>query len=244
MVHGYHDYGLYASKATVAGLTDMAELAARLGSIVTYDRKGDVILLDDYEATTAHFRDSSIPLATAALDTTVALSGAQCVKFTTPAVSDRYAEISYVIPPCYISKHGIKVSISTYELSSLEGYYQIFALFYDGTNSHTLSIRITPKEYKVELYTPTGYVTCISNLFIDTSLPTWWHNVKLVYDLDTGYYTRLLIDALSYDLSTYKYVKTADTTTTLFEVYFTLYPTNDNALVCYQEDFVYTINEP
>uniref|UniRef100_A0A6M3LZR8 Uncharacterized protein n=1 Tax=viral metagenome TaxID=1070528 RepID=A0A6M3LZR8_9ZZZZ len=50
MSHGQPDFGAYAAKVTVGSLADMAELAARLGSIVTLDRRGDVIFFDDFEA--------------------------------------------------------------------------------------------------------------------------------------------------------------------------------------------------
>jgi len=244
MAHGMRDYGIYAVKSTVVALEDMAELAARLGSIVTYDRKGDVIFTDDYEAPTEKFRDSSLALAEVKLDSTTAVSGAQSVKLTTPDTTDRYAEISYVIPPYRLGKHGIKVSISAYQMGGLTGYYQIYVLFYDSVHSHELGVKINPKGELVELLISGVWTTIIDDLFVDTSLVTWWHNVKLTFDLDTGYYDKLLIDAASWDLSAYQYLKLADTTTTLFEVYFTLNPDADNELELYQDDFVYTINEP
>lgn len=244
MVHGMQDYGIYASKTTVVALDDMAELAARLGSIVTYDRKGDVILLDDYEEPLEKFRDSSQALAEVKLDSTVAVSGAQCVKLTTPATQDRYAEFSYVIPPYHLGRHGIKVSFSAYEMVNLTGYYQIYGLYYDGSHSYEFGIRVNPKAEKVQVYTSGGWTDAVTNLFIDTSLETWWHNLKLVIDLDIGYYTKLLIDATDWDLSSYPFIKLSDTTYTLFELYFTLNPDAANILTLYQDDFVYTINEP
>lgn len=49
MGHGTPDWGVTAGAATVYQLTDLGELAVRLGSIVTHDRRGDVIFLDDFE---------------------------------------------------------------------------------------------------------------------------------------------------------------------------------------------------
>jgi len=50
MAHGQPDYGMYTLANTIYRLTDMGELAARLGSINTYDRRGDVIFLDSFES--------------------------------------------------------------------------------------------------------------------------------------------------------------------------------------------------
>ncbi len=49
MAHGTPDWGVTAGAVTVYQMTDLGELAARLGSINTFDRRGDVILLDDFE---------------------------------------------------------------------------------------------------------------------------------------------------------------------------------------------------
>lgn len=244
MVHGAADYSIYAPKATVSVLADMAELAARLNSIVTYDRKGDVIFMDDYEAPLEKFGDQSSPGAEAKLDSEVAMSGAQSLKLTTPATDDTWAEVFYIIPPYRLGRHGIKVSISPYELDASVGFYQILGQYYDGANYHEFGLRINPQEAKVQVYTPTGYEDCITDLFIDVDLETFWHNVKLTFNLDTGYYDTLLIDALSYDLSAYQYKKTESPVVTVFTLFFTLWAKADNILTCWQEDLVYTINEP
>lgn len=48
MAHGTPDFWGASPKATTYGLQDMAELAVRMGSVVSFDRRGDVILYDDF----------------------------------------------------------------------------------------------------------------------------------------------------------------------------------------------------
>lgn len=48
MVHGTPDWGGSAPKATTYKLDDQAELAVRLGSMVSYDRRGEVIWANDF----------------------------------------------------------------------------------------------------------------------------------------------------------------------------------------------------
>jgi len=49
MAHGTPDWGVTASKKTIYSLHDMGELAVRLGSIVSFDRRGDVIFSDSFQ---------------------------------------------------------------------------------------------------------------------------------------------------------------------------------------------------
>lgn len=49
MAHGHPDYGLDTQKQTIHVVTDLGELAARLDSIDTFDRRGDIVWYDDFE---------------------------------------------------------------------------------------------------------------------------------------------------------------------------------------------------
>jgi len=48
MPHGTPDWGLVGPKSTTYGLDDLGEHAVRTGSMASFDRRGDVVLLDDY----------------------------------------------------------------------------------------------------------------------------------------------------------------------------------------------------
>lgn len=50
MAHGHADHGLGMAKRTIHAVADLGELAARLGSIDTFDRRGDIVWYDDFEA--------------------------------------------------------------------------------------------------------------------------------------------------------------------------------------------------
>ncbi|GAI56753.1 unnamed protein product, partial [marine sediment metagenome] len=50
MAHGQPDFGMYQIAKTIYRLADMGELAVRLGSIVTHDRRGDVIWMDNFDS--------------------------------------------------------------------------------------------------------------------------------------------------------------------------------------------------
>lgn len=46
---GHEDYGISQEREVVHAVTDLGELAARLGSINTYNRSGNVVLMDGFE---------------------------------------------------------------------------------------------------------------------------------------------------------------------------------------------------
>ena len=53
MPHGLPDWWGAAPKSTTYGLQDMAELAVRLGGISSFDRRGDIIFMEDFASGTA-----------------------------------------------------------------------------------------------------------------------------------------------------------------------------------------------
>ncbi|MFH1593720.1 MAG: hypothetical protein ABID09_03365, partial [Candidatus Omnitrophota bacterium] len=52
MAHTNPDYTSKGKLNTITASTDNAELAVRLGSVVTFDRRGNVIFIDDFEGAT------------------------------------------------------------------------------------------------------------------------------------------------------------------------------------------------
>jgi len=245
MVHGAPDYGIYAPKTTITALEDLAEAVVRLGGVVTFDRAGDVIYLDDYEAPIEKFEDNSSILGSSVLDTTVAMSGAQSVLFTTGANDGDYASIRHILAPLGLGRQGIKVSASLYEMVDYDSNYEIKVTHYSGTHLSTFGVRIYPFSKKLEYINAAGNWTPFETaLNFGTFLTSSWHHIKLVVDLDTSKYVKLLIDGLSWDMSTYSFRKTGNPATPYLQVNFEIYNYTDDVLTCWQDDFVYTINEP
>lgn len=55
MPRGMPDWGEYSPQEVVSKLLDNAELAARLGSPVLFDRRGTVIFMDDFNCGVNHW---------------------------------------------------------------------------------------------------------------------------------------------------------------------------------------------
>jgi hypothetical protein len=95
MAHGRPDFNLTAGVRTTYRWSDFDELAARLGSPVSYDRRGDVIFIESFE-----HGDGMITWATGGAGSTAGLSLARArtghfsAALYTPSVANAYAHLT------------------------------------------------------------------------------------------------------------------------------------------------------
>lgn len=245
MAHGQPDFGMYAAKTIVGSLADMAELAIRLGSIVNYDRRGDVIFLEDYDTPISKFDDISAAGGAVALDSEIVLSGSQALKFTTGAIAAQDATARHIVPVFGGGRHGLKTSISLFELTDYVSYYRIWGAIEDGAFQHFFGVRINPNAHTIEYNDETNnWVPFETALYLDTDYLLCFHNIKFVVDLSTGYYVRLMINDVEWDMSAYRYWRDPLLTIATLLVSFMIYNGTNDVLTCWQDNFIYTINEP
>ena len=110
MAHGQPDFGMYAAKATVGSDADNAELAARLKSINTYDRRGDVVWFDDFESSLNKWRDRGVDLGHGAvISNAAARNGGFSCLLTTGSDGLFQGILSTFKPPPVLSKVGLEV---------------------------------------------------------------------------------------------------------------------------------------
>lgn len=245
MARGQADFGMYAPKALGGSLSDMADLAVRLGSIVEYDRRGDVIYLDDFTTPKLRCLTSVDGTSSVVLDNDYSVSGGQCVLLTTQAAANKWAIIEHHIAPLVTGKHGSKIAISLYSMLEDTCWLLIQIQIFDGTYGHSPAIRLNPYAYTLEyLDENSAYQVFETDFKAESPHQSDFHNMKLVYDLDTGKYVRFLFDVLSWDLSAYSYRKYSDTRYPRHWVRHYLNPTSAYAFTVRLDNFVYTINEP
>lgn len=198
MTHGAKDWSKYRTGSVTYSLEDLAETAARLGSIVTYDRRGDVIFLESFEDGLVHVETATSGTGgSVGVDTTTAKTSAQCAKLT--AGSDGYKTATVVkrFHPSGSYRIGAEVSwavvpsASTIDLGLMylpRGTYHYGVLRYD-TSVHSVQYQ---DENGVYQDLETGmYIYSHSKL---------WVSMKLVCDFTLHEYVRVLFGNLSYDM--------------------------------------------
>lgn len=245
MPHGLPDYGINVAKEINFNLADLADLAVRMGSIVEYDRRGDVIYLDDYESPLRRYREIVSANCSARLDSTSSRSGAQCCKLATSGVINDFAATYYYLAPMVSGRHGAKISVVHLNFHTSNSEYVIYWSVFTGTHNINAGIALNPWARTIAYYDPAGVPVVFEDNFRPISSNVWqYHNMKLVVDFDTGYYVRFLFDILEWDMSALRFLKNPNPGAPQHTVALQIEALAAAVKVAYQDDFVYTLNEP
>jgi len=196
---GQADFGMYAVKETVGSLADMAELAARLGSLVTLDRRGDVVFLDDFEApilnwTTGEGTGADIER----LDPDNAYMGSQSLAMETIATTDAFALAERRIQVTPDQRYGLE---ARFQRVGITAYYDICIWIYDGTHSRKAELRYDRVNNEVQILDSTGnFKAVVTGIKLPHGYFEFWP-AKLVIDSKTMKYVRGIFAGVEYDLS-------------------------------------------
>lgn len=242
MPHGQPDYGMYAAKETTGSMADNAELAARLGSIVTHDRRGDVIWLDGFEGGLNKW-EVEWDVATAKADQCPdwARNGGFSCKLQTAADKDAYVRIVRDMPYPVLSKIGIEFSFS------LEQYVREIRLdpiVWDGTHGHLASILWVAADKQLQYRGSDMLWHPLPGVYDLEVLPHFFHTLKLVVNYPELKYERLILDNHIIDLSTLSYNLFGLAWPPELEITAYLWTNADEIAIAYFDDFIITQNEP
>lgn len=242
MVHTLPPWTSKWRMATIFGQIDSGELAARLGSINTFDRRGNVLWMDDFEDNIDKWALLiSEATGSIALSTATARNGATSAKLTTgPTILD-FVRMWRLISYPQVGKFGLETSFT---VAGNKEIYK-FSFYYDNGTV----LKLTDIEYDSDTdllrYTDSGGVW----QDIATSLdlhdnPHLFHTMKLVCDFENDEYIRLLLDKEVYPLTDVALnVGGVSTSPHLFVEYNFINGENASK-TCYIDDVIVTQNEP
>lgn len=191
-----------------------AELAARLGSIDTFERRGNVIWMDDFEAPKLKWVSATSGAgASVALSTAESLRGIQSVKLDVGTASGGYSMIyRYLAAPRSTTKVGFEFAFTTRANVS----YIVFGgSIHDGVNKTFGKIVV---DYSANLIKYTKSSNGGYN-YIDTGLDPQlsnntrlFHMLKFVFDYSTKEWERVFFDNEEADLTNMPMYTAADVT--------------------------------
>lgn len=197
--HGAPDDYHLRPLATTYPVGDMAELAARLGSIVTFDRRGDVVLLDDFaDGLGRCYTRTSGTGAAVARDTTRYLSAGYSAKLTGGSTVGRYAQLVYPIAYPSLSKFGWELS---FLIDAIINTFYMEMVLYDGTTAYNPYLYYDYAAQKWQYRDGNNQMVDLLTSWDPLLTRPPFHTVKLVTDLDAGAYVRVIIDSESTDLA-------------------------------------------
>ena len=198
MPHGYPDYGVASPTKTIYTFQDIGELAARLGSVNTFDRRGNVMWIEDFEHTLKRWIYYTWNAEGDMQHTAeAARSGSFSVKLLSPTTVDKSTWMYHARPLPVPSKIGLEFSYSSfYEIKYL--YALITLRDYDG--QYRYQLRYDRYNRTLAYLNSGGGYTNLSGTPSHEMLTYCWNTIKLVVDYEKLKYVRALLNNFSWDL--------------------------------------------
>lgn len=244
MGHGYPPWSGIKRETIHALPVDMAELAARLGSIVTYDRRGQVVFLEDFSrglgSWVPHTSGTGAAVRHSAKQS---FSPPYSCELVAGSDGDRYAEIQRYLPFPAEHKMGLEASFT---LDPDTEYVRVILAWYDGTYLRAWQVNYDVADGELGCGGSDGqYETLDSDLDLRVS-DTQFHTIKLVADLENEEFTRVLCNPLTYIPEVAVIVKTADASSPHLVLYVRHYSVAAPAVNpnIWTDNIVLTQNEP
>ena len=199
MARGAPDYSNVKSEQAIYTLMDLGELAARLGSIDVFDRSGNIVWMDDFEAPTLNWQDEHIgTLSEVALSTAYRLMGAQSCLLTTGSDGTMLAKIYRYLMIPNLSDYSLELAFACdSDITTLTWYIDHIQNGWD----HTYGIQYNRTAKTLSYLNSAGGFTVFANNVLPLMAVYIFHTGKLTVDLTTDQYKQFRFDQITYDLS-------------------------------------------
>lgn len=243
MPHGGPDWGTTGPLKAIFTVDDLGEHAVRLGSIVGYDRRGNVVLLDDFEGPIIKWNPLPPALGTIILSSTNPYSGCQALEAT--ALGDGAAFIVKRFSVLGSTRLGIEVSFAGTDVTFRNLEFIIQVAYLSGAYYCWGQMDIDLGTHKLYIWKDGVVHTEIADIGPLIIAPFTYYTVKLVVDFDAGTYVRAEFANQEYDISQYKLEKGASDAAAYFEPTIGFWngsPITDS--LAYMDDVIITQNEP
>ncbi len=242
MAHGTPDWWGTEPSLTVYKVSDLGELAVRLGSIVTFDRRGDVMFLTSFEHGLGGWSPTLVgDGADISLSADTARNGAYSLKMIGGKDGERYAEISRIFPYPALSDFGMEISFTVEaDVEKIDFEFHIL----DGTDDYIASLRYIEATTKIQYLDSGG---TFQDLFTGLDLieaDGCFHTLKLVIDGSAQEYVRVLVDDQADTLPGEGMSSVSSPGASAIWVKFMVYSDSGKNGQAYLDDLIITQNEP
>ena len=241
MVHTLQDYSTKYKLLRTYSNIDNNELAARLGSIDKFDRRGTVNYLDDMEHSLNSWHKVPTGIGssiTPSIDTY--LTGEQSCKLVTGNLANETSYIQKWLPYSAISKTGIEVNVS---LPDEVVVFSVNATYFTGTVYQRYIMTYDEDDEELQIATGGNNAETYKTSFTLPGQTYMFNIMKMVFDPTTGYYTRFIVNETEYDVSAYPGRTAGSGVTPLILLEITLQTKAAANKTCYVDNVIVTENE-
>lgn len=242
MTHGAPDNYEVQQKAITYRLDDMAELAVRLGSPDIFHRLGDVVFIDSFENGLKRWgRDTYEGLATVEVSAKRHKTGGFSCMLISPDGAEDYCGI-YTGSSFYIGgKIGFEYSFAgdTYGKN-----IKITISIYDGENVLSGAVLINNLDKTLSYLKPVAGFTVFETGIKVVQEEHIWNTWKLIIDMDTEEYVKLILNQNVYTLTGKDLTKAVNDAAPFILVRCSMQQLQDTDTTLYIDDCILTQNEP
>jgi len=210
MPHGTPDWGERSPKITTYTLSDMAELAVRLGSFVNYDRRGEVIWMSGFDEGGRGYGYSGTGVGfDIYLSSDLTEHGGLCLILVPGNAVGDLIQIHKVMRYPVISGIGLE---ATFTPDPLAEWVELRLRIFDGVNLTSYAVRYVHFTGTVEVYDQAGAWVTVGTPGKMRDTYAAYTQFKLVIDLVSGNYARVMINDNTYLATVYSGFVAADLT--------------------------------
>ncbi len=236
------DWSKYQPGSVRFALEDLGEHAVRLGSQVSFDRRGEVLWQDHIAYGLAPYETlTSGTGASVKVSSDYTLQSGYALKLTGGSDSDRNANVYKFFNLPDVTRWGAEVAfafLTDYDV------FRLFLRYYDGVKFYQASAYLDFTNGEIQIRVPT-----LGNIKIDDLENTYrqggiFHTLKLVGDFETNKYVRLIYDNTEYDLSAYDLYYSSIPLEVCQYIFFSLVSRSGQNDYCHVGRCIITGNEP
>lgn len=238
----YPDGGFTGGTGLYSLVGDLAELAARLESISTFNREGTILFTETFEYGLGRW-DTSGTSATATVEIVneVFLSRGYSCKIYTDGTGTPDLNILRYFPYPWLTRYGLELSVR-FE-GNINNFYIVY-LVNDGDETISYIIRYDEQNDEIEYLDSDGnYQTLLTDIDLNDDT-LHFVTIKLVVDFLGRTYDRLIINATETDMSDYDAYVTSVTATPTAYVQIGMNCLSGEEAYCYIDNIIATRNEP
>lgn len=240
--HGAPDWSVYRIDSATYTVMDLAELAARLGSIVVFDRRGDVTFLENFDNgharwdTTLEGADASVSISPDHFRT-----AGYSVALTCGSDGQRSAGIRILTPYPRQANYGLEASFT---LEALHIAFVLGLTIYDGTDAHNFVVRYLRATGTLQYLDQDGNYQALTPTCRTYESDHLFNSLKLVATPITDVYDRAILNRQAYDLTALTGRVTPNLADQHFQIDIFYTGAADENPVGYVDDVILTQDEP
>jgi len=242
MARGAPDYSNVTAANPLHRLDDMAELAARLGSVDVFDRSGNVIYLETFSGGREQWSDATYGTGAAVAITTERVASPPfSLKMTTGGDGAHGVKVEYEVAYHHLCKMGLEYAF-THHINS--EYHRMQFFHHEGETRYEYIVRFDIQNSEVQVYDSDGtykaFATSV-NLKSDAFI---FNQAKLVVDVENNAYVRFTFNDETWLLGDYAPYEVAESSVPYLSIYAYFIGDAGSNRDHYIDNVIVTQNEP